>query len=326
MRLKYFMLALAGLLACWAAAPLGRAAVRTVSAQTVATAAMPGGASLQYYIGEPEGGAAAATSIAVGIQGYDRDANKTFDAVAAAVAGQSGVVVVAPLFQVTPEEADRCHHKGVPDAAAGNALWLCGSWSTGKPATNAALTSFQAMDALLAALHTQYPRATRITMAGFSAGGQFVQHYIGFAHPPAGMVMRYIVADPSEFVYFDAFRPNAVDRGTCPKWNNWRYGLNDLPAYLGRGGAAARAAYVAADVTYLEAANDTGMTEAAVYNLLDKNCAAEAEGTYRLDRGQNYAAYDAKMLAMGRHKLIVVPDCAHNVSCVFPKAGAAFTP
>jgi hypothetical protein len=60
--------------------------------------------------------------------------------------------------------------------------------------------------------------------------------------------------------------------------------------------------------------------------LLDQNCGAEAEGNFRLDRGQNYAAYDARMLAMGRHKLIVVPGCAHNVACVFPKASAAFSP
>jgi len=284
---------------------------------------MPGGVSLPYYIAAPAG---AVTSIAVGIQGYDRDANKTFDAVASAVAGQAGVVVVAPIFQVTAQAFGRCHHKGVPHAAPGNALWTCGSWATGRPATNAAVTSFQAMDALLAALHSQYPGATRITLAGFSAGGQFVQHYIGFAHPPAGVAMRYVVSDPSEFVYFDGFRPAPVDAAACPRWNRWRYGLEDLPAYLGRAGAAARAAYVAADITYLEGGDDTGTGKAAAYKLLDQNCGAEAEGAFRLDRGQNYAAYDARMLAMGRHRLIVVPGCAHDVACVFPRAADAFAP
>ncbi len=315
MRLHVAALAVLG--ACWVTA------ARAERAMTVATAAMPGGVSLQYYIAAPGG---AATSIAVGIQGYDRDANETFDAVATAVAGQPGIVVVAPIFQVRPDDVARCHHKGVPAADPGDALWTCGSWATGRPATNAALTSFQAMDALLAVLHRQYPGATKVTMAGFSAGGQFVQHYIGFANPPAGVAMRYIVSDPSEFVYFDGFRPAPVDAAACPKWNDWRYGIGALPRYLGRAGAAARAAYAAADVTYLEGADDTGTGKAASYRLLDQNCGAEAEGAFRLDRGQNYAAYDARMLAMGRHRLIVVPGCAHDVACVFPRAAAAFAP
>ncbi len=319
MRLQFAGVTLAVLVACGGMAP-----ARAQSARTVATAAIPGGVSLPYYLGAPAGGAA--TSIVVGIQGYDRDANKTFDAVAAAVAGQPGAVVVAPIFEVVPSDVERCHHKGVPDASPGNALWTCGSWATGRLATNAALTSFQAMDALLAMLHKQYPGATRVTVAGFSAGGQFVQHYIGFANPPAGVAMRYVVSDPSEFVYFDRFRPRAVDTSACPKWNDWRYGLGDLPRYLGRTGTAARAAYVAANVTYLEGGDDTGTSKAASYKLLDQNCGAEAEGNFRLDRGQNYAAYDARMLAMGRHKLIVVPGCAHNVACVFPKASEAFSP
>jgi hypothetical protein len=318
------MTALSIALAIMAAGPAAWAAGRAVSAQTVATAALPGGVTLPYYVGAPEGGAGAATALVVGIQGYDRDANRTFDALAAAVAGQPGIVFAAPIFQVV--EPARCHHKGVPDAAPGNALWTCGSWATGKPATNAGVTSFQAVDALLAALHLQYPRVTRVTVAGFSAGGQFVQHYIGFAHPPAGLAMRYVVADPSEFVYFDSFRPYPVDAASCPKWNDWRYGLGDLPAYLGRAGGAARAAYIAADITYLEGADDTGTSKSASYKLLETNCQAEAEGPYRRERGQAYAAYDDKMLAMGRHRLIIVPGCAHSVSCVFPKAGAALSP
>jgi hypothetical protein len=289
-------------------------------AQTIAAAALPGGTTLPYYISAFP--TAAVTAITIGVQGYNRDANRTFAATAAA--SPPGTVVVAPLFQVTARDAGRCHYPGTPPAAAGNALWTCGGWATGRPATNAGLTSFAAMDALLAQLHARYPGARRITLAGFSAGGQFVQHYIGFARPPAGVAMRYIVADPSAFVYFDSYRPYPPAPGTCPKVDDWRYGTADLPAYLGRGAAAARAVYAGADITYLEGGDDTGTSNAAAYRLLEKNCSAQAQGPFRLERGEAYARYDAAMLARGGHRLVIVPGCAHRVGCVFVHAHEIF--
>lgn len=44
--------------------------------------------------------------------------------------------------------------------------------------------SFNAMDNLLADMKRRWPSLQTITVAGFSAGAQFVQHYVGFAHPP----------------------------------------------------------------------------------------------------------------------------------------------
>ncbi|WP_265259953.1 hypothetical protein [Serratia marcescens] len=129
--------------------------------------------------------------------------------------------------------------------------------------------SFNAMDNLLADLKRRWPSLQSITVAGFSAGAQFVQHYVGFAQPPSGVRLRYVVADPGSWLYFDRLRPlpaswgscgsektcrfrwQTLDAGRCPQANRWKFGLEALPAHLQRAADAARRRYAAADITYL---------------------------------------------------------------------------
>jgi hypothetical protein len=273
------------------------------------------GLTLPYYVSDTPD----AQRILIAVQGYTRDANRTFAAAQAASA--SGTLVVAPIFQVSAAQARKCHYPGVPGPGPHDAVWTCGDWSDGGVASNGSLTSFQAMDRLIAALVAQDAHARVVTVAGFSAGGQYVQRYAGFANLPSDVRVRYVVADPSGWLYFDAFRPLPND-GACPGFNDWKDGTGRLPAALGRDAAAARRIYAAADVTYLEGALDTGAGPGTAYKLLERDCGAELQGAYRLDRGQNYAAYDRAMLAHGAHRLIVVPGCAHAVTCVFPSAAA----
>lgn len=291
-----------------------------IAAPELAELPLGGGATLPYYTSATP----APTAALIAIQGYTRDANRTYQAAAKAalLAGTVGTtLIIAPIFQVSAKDYPKCHFPGVPAATARDALWHCGNWSGGAAAVNAPATSFTAMDRLLRALHQNDPALRRITLAGFSAGGQYVQRYAAFSNPPGGVAMRYVVGDPSGFVYFDAWRPKP-NNGTCGKFNRWKFGTENLPAALRRGAAAARLAYVAADVRYLEGGLDTGTGKAAAYALLEKNCAAELQGTYRLDRGENYAAYDKAMLAHGAHTLTIIPGCAHSVSCVFPAPAA----
>ncbi len=285
---------------------------------------LPGGKSLTYFVSVPAD-PAKISAILIGIQGYTRDANRTFDAAAkAAIEAGHGqdTLIAAPVFQVPADDSPTCHFRNMPAAGLEDALWRCGSWPDGSPALNdRAVTSFTAADALIAQLVRQYPQAHVVTVAGFSAGGQFVQRYAAFGSPPGSVKIRYVVADPGSFVYLDSFRP---DEGVaaCPGYNDWKYGLNALPAWLGRPAAVARAHYAAADLQYLEGSLDTGDTRKAGRDLLATGCQAELQGRYRVDRGENYAAYDAKMLAHGRHGLTIVPGCGHNVTCVFPNPAA----
>ncbi len=225
------------------------------------TLTLTGGLTLPYFISTPEPqGAPSAALIAV--QGYPRDANRSFEAAARAAreAGQAArTLIIAPIFQVLAAEAARyCHFRGMPAARPGNALWHCGTWLNGAPAINTPETSFEALTQLIDHVLRRYPSIQVVTIAGFSAGGQFVQRDAAFAAPLSRPVTRrYVVADPGTFLYFNRFRPKP-GRAACPGYNNWKFGTDHLPAFLGRTAAAARAAYIRADIHYLEGARDHG--------------------------------------------------------------------
>lgn len=279
---------------------------------------------LHYFTSLMPGSATTPTSALIVIHGHPRDANKTFNAALQALTdgdATAHTLLVAPVFQVADDHA--CHTDGVPSAQPGDLLWRCSTWLDGGRAENGdGFSAFNALDAVVAELHARWPGLRTITIAGFSAGAQLVQHYIGFAQAPAGtaLALRYVVADPGTWLYFDAARA-AGDGTACSSANRWKYGTDDLPADLPRSAAAARAHYAAADISYLEGALDQGTGRGTYNRILDKSCAANAQGVDRLHRGLAYAEYDRALLAPEKHrKVIVVPGCAHDVACVFPSS------
>ncbi|KGT95722.1 membrane protein [Erwinia typographi] len=262
------------------------------------------------------------------LHGHPRDVGNTLAAAAEAAQGvpaASNTAIVAPLFQVAASRDSRCRSSGLPAASAGDALWSCRSWLGGEPDSQQRITAFAAMDNLLLTLKQRWPALRNVTVAGFSAGGQFVQHYIGFAHPPEGVALRFVAGDPGSWLYFDQRKVTG-----CPNASRWKYGVEDLPGWLNETAAAARQRYRLADVHYLEGADDRGKGPGRYWKILDKSCAAMAQGEFRLDRGLNYQQYEREVLKpVTPHKLTVVPGCAHDVRCVFPsKEGrqALFTP
>lgn len=340
-------------------APSAHAAEPALDAMADAYAVTLGaqGGTLNYFVAHrpPASSNDTVMSALVAMHGHPRDAGRTLAAgeQAARQAGRAGdTLVVAPLFQVASPADARCRSDGVPTAQPGDALWTCSSWMEGAVAKAGGLTSFVALDQLLADLKRRWPSLRTVTVAGFSAGGQFVQHYIGFAKPPAGLSVRYVVADPGTWLYFDDVRPTpqrdgqTVDwrdctqasgtgacsyafappsaGGACPDHADWKYGLGKLPAVLGSTGADARARYAESDVAYLVGALDMGDGPGTANRLLDRSCGAQLQGPYRLQRGLAYAAYDQQVLSpQKRRSLTVVPGCAHSVSCVFPAPAAA---
>ncbi|MEP7098895.1 MAG: hypothetical protein ABI781_00205 [Burkholderiales bacterium] len=287
------------------------------------------GGQLHYYASRVPGASAAPTSALIALHGHSRDANKTFDAALLAVrrAGRDAdTLVIAPVFQVEAARAANCRTAGVPAAQPGDLLWTCSSWLEGAASANGSrFGSFAALDALVAELVRQWPSLRSVTIAGFSAGAQMVQHSIGFAAaPPAGVTLRYVVADPGSWLYFDAFRPHPVDAANCPAVNRWKYGTESLPAHFTRDAAQARAHYAAAEIHYLEGELDSDAAKGTAYRVLDTSCAANAQGPFRLQRGQAYLTYDRALLAPAhRRELVVVPGCAHDVACVFPSPAAS---
>ncbi|WP_233268483.1 hypothetical protein [Pantoea sp. BAV 3049] len=258
------------------------------------------------------------TSVLIVMHGHPRDVGNTLSAALQAASGNpaaSNIPIIAPLFQVSAAQSVHCHSSGLPATLPDDALWNCHSWLDGGLDISGKLSAFGALDQLVAHLRHRWPSLRQVTLAGFSAGGQFVQHYVAFARPPEGIRMRYVIGDPGSWLYFDK-RPVMPD---CKTANDWKYGLDNVPEWLKNDVTGARERYRSADISYLEGGNDRGKGRGVYYRILDKSCAANSQGNYRLDRGENYTQYDRDVLKPVRpHQLTVVDGCRHDVRCVFP--------
>lgn len=314
---------------------------------------------MHYYASEDPAASRTAsepTRVLIAMHGHSRDANKTFDAALLTLergGAATRALVVAPVYQVDGERTGKCSTPGVPGPEAHDLLWTCSSWMEGQAANNGGhATSFAAMDALIVELKHRWPSLNTVTLAGFSAGGQFVQHYLAFAaDPPLGLKLRFVVADPGTWLYFDPVRPLPVKSGnpaewgdcvsagaltagcslslsnqfaeSCPAFNGWKYGTAGLPADLARTASEARRRYADADISYLEGSLDDNGGHGTAFRVLDRSCAANSQGPFRLQRGIGYAYYDETELSGAKkHALTIVPGCAHDVACVFPSEAA----
>ncbi|MFM0504762.1 alpha/beta hydrolase [Paraburkholderia caffeinilytica] len=212
--------------------------------------------------------------------------------------------------------------------------WEWTSWMGGDNAEGPApLSSFDVLDAILQTLASreQFAALTEVVIAGHSGGGQVVQRYAVVTRGEAplvarGIALRYVVANPSSYVYFDAMRPTAsgefaaFDATACPSFNRWKYGLEDLPAYASGGGRTASAdafesCYAHRDVTVLLGGADCDPQHPA----LDRSCAAQTQGEHRLARGLAYSRYMAARHPEGgaRHRTFVIDGVGHDAKGIF---------
>jgi hypothetical protein len=211
--------------------------------------------------------------------------------------------------------------------------WRWDRWARGEPALRPApLSGYDAIDAVLAKLADRrlFPDLTTVVVAGFSAGAQIVQRYAVVGRGEAvlaqhGIATKYVVSDPSSYLYFTPDRPDAQGRlapfaqaAACPGWNNWHYGFAaGVPPYVQGTPEALEQAYARRDVTYLMGMADTDPH----HPVLDKSCGGEAEGPQRLARGHAYfAALQQRLGTALKHRLIDVPGIAHEGGRMFTSA------
>ena len=201
--------------------------------------------------------------------------------------------------------------------------WSLEGWEGGEAATGPApISSFEAIDAVLAVLadRHRFPHLSEVVVAGHSGGGQVVQRYAVVGQGEArlaavGVKVRYVVANPSSYLYFSADRPRddgrfaPADIAQCANVDQWKYGWNDAPPYARQlSPRAYEDRYVKRDVVYLLGALDTDPQHPA----LDKTCAGEAQGAYRLMRGHSYVAYLRQRHPDLKQPLHEVPDVGHD--------------
>ena len=219
-------------------------------------------------------------------------------AIQSAGAAGKGTLLVTPQF-LTKLDIDAFH---LPDTML---RWTGGGWMEGNNATNAAVSSFDAFDVILEQLanRTLFPNLKTVVVAGHSAGGQIVQRYTivgrgGDKLIHSGVHVRYVIANPSSYMYFSPERPVldpkgeftfAIRRKSCNgKYNDWKYGVNNPIPYVGNAKFDdMEARYLRRDVVYLLGTADTDPNHPA----LDKTCSGEDEGPYRFFRGKAYFTY-----------------------------------
>ena len=223
---------------------------------------------------------------------------------------------------------------------SGEISWTCsgiGDWRGGGPAGNVEnVTTFDLAEQLLKTIAQRrlFPNLKSIVITGHSAGGQFTHRYaaVNQVEKELGVPVRYVVSNPSSYLYLDDTRLPAsaectlkegcagkfksYDEGrNCTTFNHWKYGLLHKTGYAGRlSDEQIRAQLVARDVTYL-----LGELDNIPYGGMETSCPAMAQGANRLQRGVTYHSYiNSKHGA--RHKVVIVPACGHNGRCMYTAA------
>jgi pimeloyl-ACP methyl ester carboxylesterase len=264
-------------------------------------------------------------TLAIVIQhGNSRDGAAYFATIAklAAEAGRArDVVVLAPQF-FTRGDNHRTLAASVP-------RWSASGWTAGADAYGVSLSSLDAYDHILEWLSEpgRLPGLTRIVLAGHSAGGQLVQRYAALNRTEeklrrAGIGLRYVVANPSSYIYFTNERLTPAgfgpfDARACPTYDDYKYGFFNPVRYAAQvDPGAALERYASRDVVYLFGENDTDPND----SQLDTTCAAAAQGRHRVERGVTYVRYLRHIsggLGNLAHRAFEVEGVGHNHRSMF---------
>lgn len=192
----------------------------------------------------------------------------------------------------------------------GELRWGAANWAQGDAATDTQVSSFTVLEQLTERI--QLPRV----VAGFSGGGQYTTRY---AAASAYGAERFVVGDPSSYLYFDAYRPevSSAQLAACSNYNQWRYGTDNLSGFAAQVGAnTMRQRFGERTVWYLLGQRDNDPRSPS----MDKTCAAMMQGSNRLERGLRYYGYLETVYGpdiYSRHTQHFVPGATHSLQQLF---------
>lgn len=252
---------------------------------------------------------------------------------AAAERGVVDALIVAPQFLT----ADDLISAGL---SSDTLYWDADAWKRGGASATTPLArpastpAFAVVDELVARITdgTRFPNLRSVVIAGHSAGGQFVNRYAATNRVAAtlaerGITTRYVVANPSSYLYLDARRYDpdsrtfrvltSAEKAACPRFDTYRHGLAGTGPYgVALDGRAVRSQLATRSVAYLLGGLDTATDDPS----LDSSCAARWQGRHRLERGQRYQRSLPVVLgsaASARQTFAVVPDVGHDAQAMY---------
>jgi pimeloyl-ACP methyl ester carboxylesterase len=277
---------------------------------------------------QPQPQARTAVIVIHGYRGSGRN-NLRWIVDAARLSGKGAeTLVLAPQF---PSADDKLQPNGHYWSKGG---WAAGDLSKDSREPDKRLSSFAVADRLFTELSDakRFPNLRRIVLVGHSAGGQFVNRYVavgrlgeGKASPAGQLEYRFLVANPSSYLYLDGRRPVAgTDRFEVPKqkpagYNMWRYGLENRNAYA----AGMTAEEIKTNVSTRTAYYLIGAEDNRQDGNLARGPAAMAEGENRYDRWQKFRRYVALFPERRGHAVFAeVPKAGHSGRQMFTSQAA----
>lgn len=218
----------------------------------------------------------------------------------------------------------------------GMPVWGGGAWMQGEPSVRGVtgIASFQVLDDLLRWLGDprRFPDLREIVLIGHSAGAQLLQRYavlnaVTEDLQQAGIHMRYVISSPSSYLYLSPERPlgdgfaiPSMQMQACPRYDDYRYGLQHAPAYLPPpqlDGRQLFARYAARDVRYMVGARDTDPQ----HRYLDHACGAAMQGQTRVARQLAYVGSERYLSQRWQipvdHPQRQIPGAAHGAARLF---------
>ena len=234
---------------------------------------------------------------------------------------QAETMVLAPWFRTRADAPGKDGH-----------FWSRNGWSSGALSRDSQrrrlrLSSFAVVDHLFEALldRRRFPNLRRIVLAGHSAGGQFVNRYIavgraGGERVGATVERRFVVANPSSYLYLDERRPRpgrpdfVIPRRPPRGFNDWRHGLASRNAYARRlAEAEIRDQVFSRRAFYL-----IGELDRASAKGLSTTPPSMLQGRNRHHRWQNYRRYVALFPRWrAQASFVEVPRVAHSGRQIF---------
>ena len=264
------------------------------------------------------------------LHGASRNADDYYDRMYAIVngVGMDSTIIIAPQFLRT---GDLDVHNLSEDVLywTNTTNWTAGytSGNTSNHNRPFTISSYSIMDTLLYRLAMNNPILNQMVFVGFSAGGQFVNRYVGGndvterIFQEFNLSIRYIVGSPSSYLYMNDERriQGTVDQfavpSGCSGYNDYKYGLDDLNNYMSNAGSdSIRIRYSRREVIYLiGGSDDAGTTD----------CQSMAQGNHRYERSIiyfNYLQYYFSSEILGRHQHAIIPNIDHDSYNIFNSA------
>lgn len=299
--------------ACTNAPAFAQSSPCTSAAACGDTLPLATGGNIRYYRSLPLTRNESVRRAVVVIHGNGRNAGDYFEYAIAAARLEHGLndaLVLAPHFRTRDDRPSANEH-----------YWSSHGWKIGnKSRDSRRVSSFSVMDRLLALLcpagSPMFPNIRTVVIAGHSAGGQFVNRYLagGSGCPNAAVETRYLVMNPSSYLYVDERRrsmpsgPFTAPRTGCRTYDDYKYGLRELNSYMRRVGTdEIRRRLFTRRAWYLAGEADT-----ATGRSLDQRCEAELQGPNRLVRHANYRDYAGQFEKWTGSVFVTIPGIGHS--------------